>query len=68
MSPKSAVHSILTAPEAAKRFRLSQRHITRLIAQGKIVGRKAGGTWLVDPLSLQRFIATPRKPGPKPKR
>lgn len=63
MKPKSPVEAVLTAPEAAKRYGLSRRHVFYLVSTGVLVGRKAGGTWLIDAASLKAYMARPRPRG-----
>jgi len=64
----SPIHGVLTAPEAARRYRLSHRYIVYLVSRKVVQGRKAGGTWLIDEASLKRYLSTERKPGPKPRK
>jgi len=65
--PISALRAVLTAPEAAKHHHLSHWYIVRLVSQGTVLGRKAGGTWLIDAASLRAYLSKERKPGPKPR-
>jgi excisionase family DNA binding protein len=50
--------SWITTTEAAARMDVNPRsgYITRLIRDGRIIGRRAGRTWLVDSNSLDAFI------------
>ena len=68
MKNADCLSQITTTTEAAQKYGLSDSYLRRLIAKGKIRGRKTVRTWLVDIPSLQRFLATERKPGPKSKR
>lgn len=48
----------ISVREASERLRVSERHIVRLISEGKLVGWRATGPsgrkWLVDELSLAK--------------
>lgn len=55
----------LTTPQAAKRSGLSMVHIRRLITKGQLDGFQIGRDWLVYTDSLEKYMATPHKPGPK---
>jgi excisionase family DNA binding protein len=68
MESASPLRAVLTAPEAAKKYRLSRRYLVYLVSDGLVRGRKAGGTWLLDATSLKGYLAQPRRPGPKPRR
>jgi excisionase family DNA binding protein len=55
----------IPTPEASKRSGLSMSHITRLLKSGALEGFQIGRDWLVYTDSLEKYIATPHKPGPK---
>jgi len=56
----------LSTQEASQRSGLSRNHITYLLRQGKLEGRNFGHRlWLVYADSLDRYLGTPHKPGPK---
>ena len=57
----------ITTPEAAKRSELSTNYITTLLRRGRLDGfQLAQGTdWFVYTDSLEQFLKTNRKPGPK---
>jgi excisionase family DNA binding protein len=57
--------AFVTTDEAARRAGLNQRYITQLAKSGKLAGRKIGTSWIIYEDSLQAFIASERKPGPK---
>ena len=62
----------ITTYEAAKIAKKDISYIRRLLSRGTIKGRHANITdnkavWLVDPISLKKFLSSPRKTGPKPK-
>lgn len=55
----------ITTSEAAKRSGLSTVYLTQLLRKGKLEGVQLVREWLVYTDSLERFLATPRKSGPK---
>jgi hypothetical protein len=56
----------LSTLEASQRSGLSRNHITLLLRQGKLEGRNFGHRlWTVYADSLERYMATPHKSGPK---
>ena len=55
----------ITTSEAAKRSRLSSIYLAQLLRQGKLEGFRAAREWLIYVDSLEKFLATPRKSGPK---
>jgi len=62
-----------TTYEASEKSGLSTSHLRRLLAKKTIKGRLAKITskskvWLVNDKSLQKYIGSLRKPGPKKKK
>lgn len=55
----------ITTSEAAKRSGLSNIYLAQLLRQGKIEGFQITREWLIYTDSLEKFLATPRKSGPK---
>lgn len=55
----------ITTSEAARRSRLSTVYLTQLLRKGKLEGVQLAREWLIYTDSLEKFLATPRKPGPK---
>jgi excisionase family DNA binding protein len=55
----------ITTPEAAKRSNLSKTYLAHLLQRGTLEGFKVGRDWCVYTDSLEKFLATPRKSGPK---
>ena len=41
--------------EAVQQTSYTREHISLLIRQGKVIGRKAGGVWVVDLEDLKRY-------------
>jgi hypothetical protein len=55
----------MTTPQAAARSSLSKNYIATLLRQGKLEGFQLARDWFVYTDSLEKFLATNRKPGPK---
>ena len=55
----------LTTPEAAERSGLTKVYLAYLLRHGKLDGFRRGRDWYVYADSLELFLATPRKSGPK---
>lgn len=68
MGPTSSLRSVLTAPEAARLYRLSHRYIVYLASREVVKARRSNGTWLIDKVSLRKYLSKERKPGRKPRK
>jgi excisionase family DNA binding protein len=55
----------LTTPEAAERSGLSRPSLALLLRRGTLEGVRHGRDWFVSTDSLEAFLATPRKAGPR---
>jgi excisionase family DNA binding protein len=55
----------ITTAEAAKRSGLSTVYLTQLLRKGALEGVQVVREWLIYTDSLEKFLATPRKSGPK---
>jgi excisionase family DNA binding protein len=55
----------LTTSEAAAISQLSKAYLTILLKRGVLEGFQMSRDWLIYADSLEKFLATPRKPGPK---
>ena len=62
-----ANRTVLTSAEASNVSGLTRTHINYLIHQGRLDAIRVGNNWLVYEDSLRRYVAEPRKPGPKAK-
>ena len=60
--------NLLSTTEAHERSGLSRDHIALMIRRGHIAAMKVGYYWFVFEESLNHYLASPRKPGPKPHR
>jgi hypothetical protein len=57
--------NLILIAEAVENSSYSQDHITRLVREKKVVGRKVGGIWLVDLDDLKRYEQEMQKLGPQ---
>lgn len=55
----------ITTPEAAQRSGLTRIYLAQLLRKGRLEGFRHGREWFVYSDSLEKFLATPRKPGPR---
>jgi excisionase family DNA binding protein len=55
----------LRTSEAAKRSNLSKPYLTQLLRAHILEGFQLGREWFIYTDSLDKFVATPRKSGPK---
>lgn len=55
----------ITTSQAAERSGLTNQHLARLLRTGKLEGFQLAREWVIYTDSLEKFLATPRKPGPK---
>jgi len=55
----------ITTSQAAERSGLSNQHLARLLRAGKLEGFQLSREWVIYTDSLEKFLASPRKPGPK---
>ena len=58
---------VLSVTEASAFSGFTRNHINYLITQGQLDAIKVGSIWLVYEDSLSRYMASPHKPGPKPR-
>ena len=56
----------ITLAQAAEISGLSHSHLRLLARQGKIKSQKLGRDWLTTEDAVRAYMATDRKPGPKP--
>ena len=55
----------LTTPEAAEQSGLTRTYLALLLRKGTLEGFRRGRDWFVYTDSLEAFLATPRKSGPR---
>jgi excisionase family DNA binding protein len=56
----------ITTTEAAKVSGYHIEYVRRLARNGQIVAKKWGREWMVNRKSFQEYLASEKKPGPKP--
>ena len=52
--PFLRLEAMETTREAADRLRVSERWVRRMLIDGRLVGRKVGGRWMVDSEGLEK--------------
>ncbi len=60
-----ANRNYLTTPEAAEHSGFTKVYIALLLRRGRLEGFRRGRDWFVYADSLEAFLTTTRKPGPK---
>ncbi len=55
----------MTTPEAAARSGLTRIYVAQLLRKGVLEGFQLSREWFVYSDSLEKFLASPRKPGPR---
>ncbi len=55
----------ITTSQAAQRSNLTTAYITYLLRKGTLEGFQLAREWFIYTDSLEKFLATPRKSGPK---
>src|SRR5947207_15843172 len=55
----------ITTLQASKSSGLSKVHLARLLREGALEGIQLGRDWLIYTDSLEKYLATPHKTGPK---
>ncbi len=56
---------LVTTVQAVERSGLSKTYLTQLLRKGTLEGFQLGREWLIYTDSLEKFLARPRKSGPK---
>jgi len=59
---------LISLREAAEISSLSQPHLSLLIRQGKLWGKKIGRNWVTTEQAIRDYLALNLKPGPRPKK
>jgi hypothetical protein len=55
----------ISTTEAEQRYGLSRNYLALLLRKGTLEGEKPSRDWFIYTDSLEHFLATKRKPGPK---
>jgi hypothetical protein len=66
-SSQSDFDELLPLPYAAELSGLSHSHLRLLVRQRKIWGKRMGRDWFTTLKSIQEYMISKPKPGPKPK-
>jgi excisionase family DNA binding protein len=64
---KAAAERLISLAEAAEMCDLAQDYLRRLVRTGKMWGTKIGRNWVTSEAAVKEYLATDRRPGPKPK-
>ncbi len=56
---------LITTNQAAELFNYSNDHISLLLRQGKIIGKKIGRDWFTTAAEVEKYLKYNPKPGPK---
>jgi len=64
---KAAAERLISLAEAADRWGLAQDYLRLLVRSGKLWGAKIGRNWVTSEVAVSEYMATERRPGPKPK-
>lgn len=67
LSGKTAAEQLVSLAEAAELCGLSPEHLRLLVRSGKVWGTKIGRNWVTTAAAVKTYVATERRPGPKPK-
>ena len=63
---ESVTRNEISTAEASRVSGLSINHVTHLLRKGQLEGRRFGNrVWIVYADSLEHYVATPHKSGPK---
>ena len=66
MNNQPRLDELISLQEAAVLSGLSQPHLSLLIRQRKLWGKKIGRNWVTTEQAVREYLARDRKPGPKP--
>ncbi len=64
---KAAAERLISLVEAAEICGLSPDHLRKLMRSGKVWGTKIARNWVTSEAAVREYMATERRPGPKPK-
>ena len=56
---------LISLSEAAELSGLSLPHLSLLIRQGKLWGKKIGRNWVTTEQAVRKYLARDRRPGPR---
>jgi excisionase family DNA binding protein len=58
----------MTTAEAAARLGITPEAVRKAIKRGRLVATKHGRDWLIDAVEVERYAATPKDKGGRPKK
>ena len=64
---KAAAERLISLAEAAEICGLAPGYLRRLVRTGKMWGIKVARNWVTSEAAVKEYLATERRPGPKPK-
>jgi hypothetical protein len=62
-----SLDDLISLRKAARISGLTQPHLALMIRRGKLWGMKIGRNWITTEQAVQKYLASDRKPGPKPR-
>ena len=63
---RAAAERLISLSEAAEVCGLSPDHLRKLVRGGKVWGVKIGRNWVTSEAAVTAYLATDRRPGPRP--
>jgi hypothetical protein len=63
-----SLDDLISLSKAAKISGLTQPHLALMIRREKLWGMKIGRNWITTEQAVQEYLASYRKPGPKPRK
>ncbi len=64
---KNTAEQLISLAEAAELCGLSHDHLRKLVRSGTVWGVKIARNWVTSEAAVRSYLATERRPGPKPK-
>lgn len=64
---RDAAERLISLAEAAELCGLSPDHLRKLVRSGTVWGTKIARNWVTTEVAVRSYLATERRPGPKPK-
>ena len=65
---QTRLDELISLREASDLSGLSQGHLSHLIRQSDLWGRKIGRNWVTTTKAMKEYLAHERRPGPKSKK
>ena len=64
---RDTAERLISLAEAAEICGLSPDHLRKLVRSGTVWGTKIARNWITSEAAVRKYLATERRPGPKPK-